>query len=201
MKRLTRIPLLSVLALSTMAATAMAQPAASADPAPDEERNVSTMKGQLVKVGDRNRYDYEYKKFNVSTNPIGLMVGSYGVSLQYAASEHVALRGDLNFYAPPDSDVRGFEVGVGAPIYFRKMYSGVFIEPGMIVRQMDYEMSSESNTQFGPQMLVGYHWYWDSGFNVAIAGGIGRNFNSSDDDEYGDADILPAGYLRFGYAF
>ena len=55
----------------------------------------------------------------------------------------------------------------------------------------------------GPQVLAGWHWTWDSGFNVAIAVGAGRNLVTKK-DRYGystSESVFPNGYLRFGYAF
>ena len=89
------------------------------------------------------------------------------------------------------------EVGVGVPIYFRRTYQGVFLEPGIISRRFDSEGETVV-TAAGPQMLVGWHWTWDSGLNVAIAGGLGRNWST--DSEY-EEKIFGNGYLRFGYAF
>jgi hypothetical protein len=207
---MTRIPMIAFLTVSAAAATAQAQPAPAPAPAPAPVRaaevdaqnradDISTINSQLVEVGDHNRYRFSYRKWNVSTNPIGLVIGSYGASLSYAFSEHVALRGDLNYYEPVESDASGFEVGVGAPIYFRKMYSGLFLEPGVISRKLT--SSEDGATTVGPQVLVGYHWYWDSGFNVAAAAGVGRNWNTSDEDEASEPELFPNAYLRFGYAF
>lgn len=202
---MTRIPMIAFLAVSAAAATAQAQPspapmrAAEVD-AQNRADDISTINGQLIEVGDHNRYRFSYRKWNVSTNPVGLMLGFYGASLSYAVSDHIALRGDINYYDPIESDSTGFEVGVGAPIYLRKMYSGLFLEPGVISRTT-YSADADTTT-VGPQILVGYHWYWDSGFNVAAALGIGRNWNngeSVDADE--DGEVFANGYLRFGYAF
>jgi hypothetical protein len=192
--------MIAFLAVSAAAATAQAQPvpatAAEVD-AQNRADDISTVNGQLVEVGDHNRYRFSYKKWNVSTNPVGLVLGLYGVSLSYAFSEHVALRGDLNYYDPIDSDINGVEIGAGAPIYFRKMYSGLFLEPGIISRTTS--SGGSDSTTFGPQVLLGYHWYWDSGFNTALALGVGRNWNTDEADD--DGEVFANGYLRFGYAF
>lgn len=208
MKNFIIAPTLAALAL-TATTVAHAQPsthAAAADHEVPPERvppgDVSTLNGELVEVGDQNKYRYSYKKMNVSSNPLGWIVGSYGVSVSYAVSANVAVRGDINLYDPIDSDVHGFELGVGAPIYFRKVYSGIFLEPGLVARTMSAGDNYNSNT-LGPQVLLGWHWYWDSGLNVAIAAGVGRNWASEDSDQYhqDDEEIFGNGYMRFGYAF
>jgi hypothetical protein len=196
-----RISVIAFLAIATAAATANAQQpsaptSAAAIDAQNHRDDISTVNGELVEVGEQNRYRYSHKTWNVSTNPVGLILGFYGASLSYAFSDHVALRGDLNYYAPVGSDSTGFEIGVGAPLYLKKMYSGPFVEPGVIVRSI----SSGGENTVGPQVLLGYHWYWDSGFNTSVAFGAGRNLGSSDSESIDD-ELFANGYLRFGYAF
>jgi hypothetical protein len=194
-----------VVSATATATTAQAQPApAPLRPAEVDAQNraddISTINGQLIEVGDHNRYRFSHKTWNVSTNPIGVVLGFYGASLSYALTSNIALRGDINYYSPIESSTNGFEIGVGAPIYFKKVYSGMFIEPGVISRSTS--SGGPSTTTVGPQVLLGYHWYWDSGFNTAFAFGAGRNVSSDDSDEYGaDNELFVNGYLRVGYAF
>jgi hypothetical protein len=180
------------------AAPAWAQ-TAPPPPAPD----VSQLNGQLVKVGERNEYELSFPRWNVSTNPIGWILGAYGLSVSYGPHPNFALRADVNYFHPVDTDMQGYELGVGAPIYFRRTYQGVFLEPGLIVRHFeDKNVDSYSSTVFGPQVLVGWHWMWDSGLNVAIAAGAGRNWSTHSGDGYYDNEsVFFNGYLRFGYAF
>ncbi len=208
---MTRIPMIAFLAVSAAAATAQAQPAPAPAPAPAPMRpaevdaqnradDISTLNGQLVEVGGHNRYRYSHKTWNVLTNPIGIILGYYGASLSYAVTDNIALRGDLNYYAPVEDDTTGSEIGIGAPIYFRKMYSGMFIEPGAIVRTKSSGDSTSSTV--GPQVLLGYHFIWDSGFNAAAALGVGRNWNTDDSEEFAeDEELFANGYVRLGYAF
>jgi hypothetical protein len=177
--------------------TASAQPPAGheAPPAPPPRGDLSHIDGVPVPVGDHNQYYYDFRRWNVASNPIGWIAGIYGLSVSYGFHDNVALRGDANLYSLKGGD-SGYEVGVGLPIYFRRTYQGVFLEPGLIVR----EFENSSSPTMGPQVLVGWHWTWDSGLNVAVAGGLGRNFAASDRDFSGD-DLFANGYLRFGYSF
>lgn len=191
-----------------------AGPATTAAGAPQNAnwQDVNHINGQLVPVGQENDYLKKYKRWNVSTNPIGWIIGSYGVSLSYGVNDNIAVRGDINYYSPPGQDgdykVSGVEIGVGLPIYFRRTYQGLFLEPGIISRTFtdsyscsDCSSTGETtNTTFGPQVLVGWHWTWASGLNFAIAAGAGRNW-ATKDTEYGEEEIFPNGYMRFGYAF
>jgi len=195
----------------TQAPGAVDEPAAPAthNGAPQNEpwSEVSHINGTLVKVGEKSDYILRYRKTNISTNPIGWMFGIYGVSVSHAVSQHVAIRGDANLISFEGSE--GYEVGASLPIYFRRVYSGPFIEPGFIMRgaRSNYCDSTYGDcsmeTQAGPEMLFGWHWTFDSGLNVAAAVGAARNLNQQM-DEYGYSsgeEVLPAGYFRIGYAF
>ena len=196
-----------IAAPSTVATPTAASVAATGAPQHEDWNDVSHINGQLVKVGETNDYKKAFKRTNISTNPIGFIYGSYGVSASYGLNDHVAIRGDVNYLSGYlDEGTTGVEIGVGAPIYFRRTYQGAFLEPGFISRRMDVPdycdfdcttMTTRTIATFGPQMLVGWHWTWDSGLNVAIAGGVGRNWASQDSYD----KIFPNGYLRFGYAF
>ncbi len=218
----------SLVAAAVLAATgsaALAQPGAEEQPpapAPAPATNptapvnaawsdVNHINGQLVPVGQKNDYLIKFRRTNISTNPLGWIFGSYGVSLSYALNDHIAIRGDVNYFSPPSDGggIRetGAEMGVGAPIYFRRTYQGLFLEPGLISRTfktsyVDSSSSDQTTTTFGPQVLVGWHWTWDSGLNFAVAAGAGRNWSTKDtDSSYSEAKVFANGYMRFGYAF
>jgi len=210
--------ILTALTLPVLAASAYAQPSSSPEgtppnnppPGTTEKEKVSTMNGQLVPVGNRNKFIYNTKKYNVSANPLMWMFGSYSIGVSYTINANMAVRGDIGFWQPIDDDASGdsgVELGVGVPIYFKKVYSGLFVEPGVISRTVvSSSNSDESTTVFGPQFLVGYHWIWDSGLNMSMAVGAGRNWNTNKSDSHYsggvyDEKIFPSGYWRFGYAF
>lgn len=189
-----------------------AAPAPATNGAPQNEDwdNVSHINGSLVKVGEKSDYLLRYRKTNISTNPIGWMFGFYGVSVSHALSNNIAVRADANIISFENTN--GFEVGASLPIFFRRVYSGPFIEPGLIMRgsrSKDYycdstygSCGSSTETFTGPEMLFGWSWIFDSGLNVAFAVGAARNL-SPQMDEYGYSDdsVQPAGYFRIGYAF
>jgi hypothetical protein len=176
-----------------------AQPVPASEPPPpgSDGTDVSHINGQLVKVGEHNEYYYTFRRTNLSANPLGWIFGIYGASVSYGFSRNVAIRGDVNYFAPSDTDVRGSEIGVGLPIYLRRTYQGPFLEPGFIVRTFG-DGDGDTESQLGPQVLLGWHWSWDSGLNLAMAFGAGRDWST--EEEY-ESKIFPNGYLRFGYAF
>ncbi len=175
-------------------------------PAPQNEpwSNVSHINGQLVPVGQRGDYTHKGKTTNVATNPIGWMFGFYGISVSHAVSNNIALRGDVNIVSFENTS--GYEIGASAVIYFKRVFNGPFLEPGIIARDFrntgcDYDCSSDG--MIGPEVLFGWHWTFDSGLNVAVAIGAAKPLKQEDEmDEYDSSeDVQPAGYFRIGYAF
>lgn len=170
--------------------------------------NVSHINGTLVPVGERGNYIYKWKKTNISSNPLGWMFGFYGISVSQAVTDNVAIRGDANMFDFKDSS--GYEIGGSVPIYFKRVYSGPFLEPGIIVRQINPKANAgcdfgcgTSDSLVGPEVLFGWHWTFDSGMNVAIALGAAKNMNQRMDSSglSSNSDVEPAGYFRVGYAF
>jgi hypothetical protein len=209
----------AVVAVLTAATAAFAQPGADAPAAPppqtEDWNDVSHINGQLVKVGDRHEYlKADPKKLNLSTNPIGFLVGFYGFSVQGKVSEHVTLRGNIEFF---DYEflgrTTGHELAISAPIYLRRAFSGPFIEPGFIYQETqvtpwnlfgDGDLTPVPYTHAGPSVVFGWHWMFDSGLNIAVAVGGTRNLDRKPMTETGtyESDVpQPTGYLRVGYAF
>ncbi len=210
--------LFALVALIGSAASAAAQEAPAQDndeptlAAAANDPNLSTIHGQLVPVGEHNEYKYRFRPFNLSTNPIGAMLGLYSISASYGISQNVALRADFTYADPIDrgggSSKTWTQMGVSAPIYLRRTYQGAFVEPGFVSRETqrheDYTgaPTTATTTEMGPEVLVGWHWTWDSGLNIAFAFGAGRNLKYDEkNDSYSNDPLIYDGYLRVGYAF
>jgi hypothetical protein len=162
----------------------------------EDWNNVSHINGQVVKVGERGDYLYRWKTTNIATNPIGWMFGFYGLSISRAVHDNIALRGDANVFSFDHNG--GYEVGFSVPIYFRRVFSGPFFEPGVLARNISSscDACNPRDASVGPEVLVGWHWTFDSGFNLAMAIGAMRNVNSNSTSIKAE----PAGYFRIGYA-
>lgn len=180
------------------------QPQAAA-PQNEDWNNVSHINGVPVKVGERGDYLYKFRRFNISTDPLAWMVGMYQLSASYAITDNIVIRGDVDFGRTLQSD-KGTELGVSMPIYLRRAYSGPFIEPGLVVRndQQEYyaydsgTSTMSTDTHVLAEMMIGWHWSFDSGLNLAVATGLARPLDSQSDN---DDDVSFAGYFRVGYSF
>ncbi len=175
------------------AAPATTAPAAGpAGTAPTNEpwNNVSHINGTPVPVGSRNEYLYEFRKTMISANPVAWMFEIYGISISHALSDNIALHGDITLYSGDMGN--GTEMSLGLPIYLRRAYQGPFCEPGVLMRR-----SERDGSAFGPQVLLGWQWTYDSGWSLAVAGGVARDVSGN--DEY--TELMPNGYVRMGYAF
>ena len=99
--------------------------------------DVSHINGQLVPVGERNAYLVAAPwKVVIATNPIGWLVGFYGISASVALSDHVALRGNAEYFDYEFlGHTTGHELALSAPIYLLRTFSGPFIEPGVVYQE------------------------------------------------------------------
>lgn len=207
----------AVLAALALASTAQAQPygppgAAEEPPPPPPQNeawtNVSHINGTPVPVGERNGYLYDYKKTNISANPFGLFFGYYDVGVAHGFTQNVALAGSITGVGTELND--GYQATVSAPIYFRRTFSGPYLEPGLIERDTESHVavdcvnaacpSNPSDRWAGVEMLFGWQWIFDSGLNVQFAAGVARHLSSNhmgSSSSGGDANA----YFRVGYAF
>jgi hypothetical protein len=167
--------------------------------------DVNHINGTLVPVGDKHAYLSQIKHTNISSNPVGWITGVYGLSASYAVSDNFVLKGDANLFNN-FFGTDGYEVNATAMLYLRRAYEGPFVEAGLMQRSTHDHHGDDSTmdlTETGPEVLVGYHYMFDSGFNMSMALGAARNLNAKEnEDEYSDdTDLTPVGYLRIGYAF
>ena len=184
----------AIVVLPTAPANAAAQPGQNENPA-----NVSQINGQLVPVGDHNQYLYSFKHTNLSVNPIGLLFGYYDAAGSYAVTNNIALTASATvIHLPHESETTG-EFSASAQISLRRAYSGPYVEPGVLVATTSASCDGcSAATAAGPEVLLGWSWMYDSGFNIQAALGAARNLNGNGDSS---TDLIPAGYFRVGYAF
>jgi hypothetical protein len=135
-------------------------------------------------------------RWNLASNPLGWIVGLYGGSVTAVVAEHLSIRLDANYFTPIATESRGYELGMGLPIYVFQTFQGPFVEPGFVVRRFG---DAGAEPIFGPQVLAGWHVSWRHRLNAAFALGMGRDVSRADDRTY--ANFFLNGYLRFGYAF
>ena len=182
---------------------ALAAPALGQDDPPPEDEEISTLKGQLVPVGEQNKYKYSYQRHLVSTNPLNWFFGTFGVGYTWAFHRHFALRAEVEFLHIWKTEIYGGRVSASMPIYFKKMHDGFYLEPGAYFVGADIEGISAIGG--GPMLLLGWSWIWDSGFNVNF--GLGMTYTWLDVDTKsgfwsGAIDgPWPTGRLAFGYAW
>ena len=90
---------------------------------------------------------------------------------------------------------------VSAPIFFKKMNDGFYLEPGAFF--MPINVDSGSANAGGVMTMLGWSWIWDSGFNVNL--GLGMTYTWISAQAAGESASIdgpwPTGRLQFGYAF
>ncbi len=180
---------------------------AAANGAPQNEAwsNVSHINGIPVKVGERQDYLYKPKKFNVSANPFGFFFGYYDIAASMSLGQNLGATLAITGWQFDGESDSGYQISATLPLYFRKTFSGPFLEGGLLIRGSNDDdeyyaydcidcSSSMSDSWVGPQLLFGWHWTFDSGLNTAFAFGVAKHLGGDD-----QADVN--GYWRVGYAF
>lgn len=150
----------------------------------------------------------------VSTDPIGLLSGSYALSATYVASHHVGVRADVSIFEDvPLLASTGWRASLNAPIYLDRALSGPYVEPGVAVAERlagigllggsadgsmaPYAVPIHTRT-VEPQIFVGWQWLYRSRLSIAGAIGVARQFVN---DGSGTSYSIPQSYLRVGLAF
>jgi hypothetical protein len=183
-------------------------PPAAVNGAPQNEdwSNVSHINGVPVKVGERQDYLYKPKKFNLSANPFGFFFGYYDIAASMSLGQNLGATLAVSGWQFDGDSSSGYQISATLPLYFRKTFSGPFLEGGLLIRTsshddyyaydcIDYCSDTMSTDSWaGPQLLFGWHWTFDSGLNTSFAFGVAKHMN-------GDGDTDGNAYWRVGYAF
>jgi hypothetical protein len=179
-----------------------APPAANGAPQNESWSNVNHINGTPVKVGERNEYLIAFKKTNISADPFGLFWGYFDADVAHALTQNIAISGSVAFYSHGDETMT--QASISLPIYFRRTFSGPFLEPGLVYRNTSYNdpyaagcagcMDSSNSSWLGPELLLGWHWNFDSGLNISVAGGPAAHMSDSHEVDFN-------GYFRVGYNF
>ncbi len=161
----------------------------------------SKIDGQLVPVGEHNKYKYAYKKHNVSTNPLAWFMGTFSVGYTYAFHRNFALRVDAGFVHFWKTPVYGGRLSASVPIYVKKVHDGFYLEPGAYM--LGLGIDGASAFAGGPMLLLGWGWIWDSGFNLNL--GFGMTYTWVTAEGGGSSAQIdgpfPTGRFAFGYAW
>jgi hypothetical protein len=196
---------LVIVALATLATTAHAQPMETVD-AFGEPTTAAPLTGPRLAI---------------STDPIGLISGTYALSGTYVALRHVGVRADITIQEdmPMAPGSGSWRASLNVPIYLDRPLSGPFVEPGVALanRFMGYgavgigALGQPAPTGLGglaylpqhaqsiePQIFVGWSWIYRS--RLLIAGAIGASRHVSTDGS-GVSYAVPESYLRIGLAF
>ena len=138
----------------------------------DATPNVATpaVNGETPRPNDDEKPAHSVGLF---ANPLGLALGYYGGEVDVPVSRHVAIGGEVQYYALGDTTAFGAGAGVlvfptketfeGLYLYPRVSYANATSKAGDIVVTADV---------YGIGATAGYQWTWDSGFSVRLGGGV-----------------------------
>lgn len=197
---------LVIVALATLATSAAAQPMEPHDvndePAPAPPASVSP-------------------KIAISTDPIGLVAGTYALSGTYVPSRRVGVRADITIVEdmPMAPGSGSWRASINVPIYLDQALSGPFVEPGIALANrftgggavalgglapdgsvgvVGYGYYAQHTQSLEPQIFVGWSLLYRSRLHIAGAIGASRRVST---DGSGASSPVPESYLRVGLAF
>ncbi len=154
---------------------------AHADSVTAKRKIDSYVAGPLIDI------ETDYPRFTVAIDPILLSLGVVSVSSSYSLSRHVAVRGDFTYLKAQREEGLMFAT-LGAPLYWKQVYSGMFIEPHI-------KFGSFFQNDFtGLGVNAGWTWLQDEVVVITIAVGGAKGLSNP-------AQVVPTGYLRAGVAF
>src|SRR5690606_12632549 len=123
-------------------------------------------------------YRHTYKTWNVWTNPFGFFFGSFNLGVSYAFHQNLKVNASPTFiyFFSADPKVVGGGLTLSTTVFFKKMYDGFYLEPGVtalyVSQDRDVGSSTVKGMVGGPQLIGGWGWVWDSGFNINLGFGL-----------------------------
>lgn len=141
---------------------------------------------------------------NITVNPLGLLLGAANVGVEFKLTDSVALGPQLAFAKVSSgiNDATGLGAGVKADFY---LSSSTFSDSWVLSPSVNYfRFTNNSQTASGLSLaaIIGYSWFWPSGFNMNL--GFGIQYLTLDFTDLGLASVsgtLPAGNFSLGWAF
>jgi len=160
--------------------------------------------------------------FNARFSPLGLIIGSFNLTLDIAVGEDWTVGPQLSYtdFSVGNEDARfeneGYSAGVRANWFKNGVYTdGLYLGPSITYSKVeatytDTDGRALTGSAKGPavSLLAGYGWFWDS-FNIML--GLGATANLGDKfvkirDRFGDektskASTALAGEFSLGWTF
>lgn len=200
---------LVIVALATLAASAVAQPM--------EPHQAYDVYGEPVPAQALS----PSPRVAISTDPIGLVAGRYALSGTYVAARRIGVRADITIDEdmPMAPGSGSWRASINVPLYLDQALSGPFVEPGLALANrftgydavaigglapggsvglVGYGYYAQHSQSFEPQIFVGWSWLYRSRLHIAGAIGASRHVAT---DGSGASYPVPESYLRVGLAF
>jgi len=122
----------------------------------------------------------------ITINPLPLIVGMVALEYERKLSPNAALPIAVNYWSFTLGDLKftSFGVGAGYRWYFHPVaLDGWYLEPGVAVQSASITVTEPvtnleakaSGVVFGPGVVFGREWVWESGFVLNLA--LGAEFN------------------------
>ncbi|HTR56414.1 MAG TPA: hypothetical protein VMJ10_37325 [Kofleriaceae bacterium] len=147
------------------------------------------------------------RRFEIAIDPISPRFGYWEGAIDCAISRQVVLSLSAAYWTS-DPLNGGAQIVASVPIYLSRAYSGVFVEPGMVLRGYSHvypgapaNFVDPDPPWMGPELLVGWQVTSASGLAIAAAFGLVKPLSTRDSSQKPLDDPEINGYFRVGYVF
>ncbi len=116
--------------------------------------------------------------FNLTTPPLSLFLGIYSLGLDVKITDQFTLGPVLGYYSDTSQGVKVkvYELGVrgnwfiNKPVFNSSWYLGPSI--AYVGTKASEDKVNVTLNLWALTVLGGYHWFWDSGFNLGLGAGF-----------------------------
>jgi hypothetical protein len=140
---------------------------------------------QAVPVEDVQGEPVQRRNFNLTINPLGLLLGGISAGFIVGLGDVVSIGLRGIYLAPLNVDFSGFGGEFSLLFWTEHPNDGFFIGPFVQVVKTHPESDEYYSgiLTVAPGGEVGYRWLWNGGFNLGLGGGLGYPINVAQDKE------------------
>jgi|HubBroStandDraft_6_1064221.scaffolds.fasta_scaffold338309_2 hypothetical protein len=149
----------------------------------------------------------ESPRFELATDPLGLLQGRYALAATYALTDHFAVRGSI-MHGDATTQLTVFRATVSVLAYLDRAFHGPFLEAGYAWEDqlLEYSESAGEPTETwtidlgGPELLLGWQWTYAKHYSLSATVGAMRVWRPAV-SELPAPTIEYESYVNVGYVF
>jgi hypothetical protein len=133
-------------------------------------------------------------RFELATDPLGLIQGRYELAATYALTDHLAVRGSV-MRGDASTQATLSRATLCVVAYLDRTFHGPFLEAGFGYEDNWFEITNTG----GPEVLLGWQWTYAKHYSLSTAVGAMRVWGPTISDQ--PEPIEYESYVNLGYVF